>query len=137
MRPTALTESRTGGFIPWPWRPAFQSRRQILRGNATKVGGFSRCSLPRHDSDRWRDQGPKPHPNSDGPTFVPVDHHYSKDRTHVCFTRIVMDVVPQTGEARTIPLPDADPATFVVLENGYARSASRDCLHGVQVQPAG
>ena len=72
-------------------------------------------------------------PGSDGATFVPVDHFHSKDRSHVFYTRIVADEAAPTGEARTVQLTDANPATFVVLEDDRSTDGTHTYHKGLRV----
>ena len=75
-------------------------------------------------------------PGSDGATFVPVDHFHSKDRRHVFYTRIIADEAAPTGEARTVQLIDANPATFVVLEDDRSTDGTHTYHKGIRVDGA-
>jgi hypothetical protein len=62
---------------------------------------------------------------SDGSTFAAIDTHYSKDRSRVFYSDIETAAGTRRAHVRTIPLPDAQVASFVSLDSGYAKDAVR------------
>ena len=63
-------------------------------------------------------------PHSDGATFEALSDHFAKDRTHVWYSDINVSA-PGPGVVENLPLPDVDPATFVLLEGDYGKDATR------------
>jgi hypothetical protein len=59
---------------------------------------------------------------SDGPTFVGLDGHYSKDKDHVFYSDLDTSNDLGYGAVRTVVLDGAQPADFVLLGSGYAKS---------------
>jgi hypothetical protein len=64
--------------------------------------------------------------DSDGATFTALSNHYAKDRANAFY----LDIVPREGtetEARLIAIriPDAQVASFVELDAGYAKDAGQ------------
>jgi hypothetical protein len=62
-------------------------------------------------------------PQSDGATFEALSNHFAKDKTHVWYSDINVDNGP--GVVENLPLPNADPATFVVIDGDYGKDAKR------------
>ena len=62
---------------------------------------------------------------SAGPTFAALDTHYAKDVARVYFCDLETDGGAHPYVVRAVPLRDADPASFRVLENGYAVDRSQ------------
>ena len=52
-----------------------------------------------------------------------LSNHFAKDKTHVWYSDISVDNGP--GVIENLPLPNADPATFVVIEGDYGKDAKR------------
>jgi hypothetical protein len=63
-------------------------------------------------------------PKSDGATFEGLSDHFARDKAHVWYSHINMDAAGP-GVIENLPLPDADPATFVAIEGDYGKDAKR------------
>ncbi|MBK9114781.1 MAG: DKNYY domain-containing protein [Betaproteobacteria bacterium] len=62
---------------------------------------------------------------SDGATFAVAGAHYAKDRSRVYYAEIATDDGARGPYVRAVALPDAQPATFRVLDSGYAHDAAQ------------
>ncbi|MGV3708612.1 MAG: DKNYY domain-containing protein, partial [Gemmatimonas sp.] len=62
---------------------------------------------------------------SDGATFSEVSSHYSKDRAHVWWSDYTSGAGAHRPVEVSFQLPDADPATFVMLEDYYAADTNQ------------
>jgi hypothetical protein len=66
----------------------------------------------------------QPVAGSDGGTFESIDSHYARDRTTVFYCDIPYDRAESLPPIpQMTPLPGADPASFRLLEEGYAADA--------------
>lgn len=63
-------------------------------------------------------------PHSDGATFEGLSDHFAKDRGHVWYSHINLDA-PGPGVVENLPLQDADPGTFTVVEGDFGKDATR------------
>jgi len=61
-------------------------------------------------------------PQSDGATFEGLSDHFARDKTRVWYSDINVSA-PGPGVVENLPLPDADPKTFAVLDGDYAKDA--------------
>ena len=67
----------------------------------------------------------RPVPGSDGRTFEAIDLHYSRDRSSVFHSNLEPGRDGAPPVRRTVRLEGAQPASFTVLDSGYAADAGQ------------